>query len=496
MALSGLLAGLLLYLFSWWVPISDGFYDEWRQGNLFIEIQPRALLGTIANLFHFEDRGFTLVKIAALWLWLSLIIVQLTQCIRRPASSAQLYQWFCVCCLFAFSTVAQVTFGPVMLIDIIAYLFIVLVFLNLTSSAPITLSQSLINTLLLTAAVATHEKSVFDIAILFLWLFYKKGFIRSALVLGPGIFSSILFLLALRSKRLTGETLDTYIDILHGGSKFLSSSFSLIEVLIGLGALGVLYLYLSICFISSKTSLLNGYQRTFLVLGMFLLCLAPLTVAWDTNRLVGLIWLPTLILLVEAGKEALWPPSAYKMIFLSMLCLLQLAIPPILRFPPNVVIAYNNYAQYIYGDKAVRIEAPVRKRESLLFKDKAKGSTYLKLGWGSPESWGVWSTQPTSVITFDNFDPQIKQISLRFNAMIAPQAATQNLSIYANEQFVGKFPITQFNDNLIRLEIPKREYRSLNLRLELDKLYSPAKLGISAEDHRQLGIGLMAIEFQ
>jgi hypothetical protein len=30
----------------------------------------------------------------------------------------------------------------------------------------------------------------------------------------------------------------------------------------------------------------------------------------------------------------------------------------------------------------------------------------------------------------------------------------------------------------------------------VDQLHSPAQLGISADDHRQLGIGLIAIEFK
>ena len=61
---------------------------------------------------------------------------------------------------------------------------------------------------------------------------------------------------------------------------------------------------------------------------------------------------------------------------------------------------------------------------------------------------------------------------------------------------MGTHAAASFNDNLITVTIPKRDNRSLKLQFEVDQLRSPAQLGISENDHRQLGIGLIAIEFQ
>lgn len=144
----------------------------------------------------------------------------------------------------------------------------------------------------------------------------------------------------------------------------------------------------------------------------------------------------------------------------------------------------------------MRLELPIRKGETLLFKDQAKGSRYLRSGWGSPESWGVWSSQPEAVIALEKLDPVINQISVRFNAMISPMALIQNIAIYANDQLVGKHAVASFNDNLLTVVIPKRDNRSLKLRFEVDQLHSPAQLGITQDDQRKLGIGLIAIEFQ
>jgi hypothetical protein len=492
---SAILAGVLLWLYSFWVPLADGFYYEWLQGDLFREVQPRALLGTIANLLQIDDRGFMFIKITSLWAWLTLIIWQLAKGTFSDFSLKRIYCLFCISFLFGFSTVTQMSFGPVMIIDVIPYLLILVVYIHLVSDKPTSVWEYWVNATLLVAAVAIHEKSVFDIGILFLWLFYKKGFKKSALALGPGILLCGLFLLMLRSKSLTGESLDTYFAILQRGADFLAYSFTFIEVFIGLGALGVLYFCLSIYFVKKKSSTRDGFWRLAIVFGMFLACIAPLTVAWDTNRLVGLIWLPTIILLGELGGKVFSRPSSLKMVFLSLLCLFQLALPPILRFP-GVVFAYNPYAKFIYGDEAVRIESPIRKGDTLLFKDQAKGSRYLRSGWGSPESWGVWSSQPEAVIALENLDRAINQISVRFNAMISPMAPTQNITIYANDQLVGKHTAAIFNDNLITVAIPKRDKLSLKLRFEVDQLRSPAQLGMTQDDQRKLGIGLIAIEFQ
>lgn len=494
--LSAILAGALLWLYSFWVPLSDGFYYEWLQGDLFREIQPRALLGTIANLFNFDDRGFMFIKIISLWAWLALIIWQIAKVILSDFALKGIYVLVCISFLFSFSTVTQMSFGPVMFIDVIPYLLVLVVYINLASDRPTSIRGYCVNAILLTSAVAIHEKSVFDIGILFLWIFYKKGFKKSAIALGPGILLCGLFLLMLRSKNLTGESLDTYISILQRGADFLGDSFSAIEVLIGLGSLGILYLYLSTIFIKRCSSVGDGVKRLALSVSMFIGCVAPLTVAWDTNRLVGLIWLPTIILLVEVGSKLFSRPSIPQMLFLTLLCAYQLLLPPILRFPPNVIIAYNPYAKTIYGDRAIQIDTPVRLGETLLFKDQTKGSQFLKSGWGGPEVWGVWSNQNGAVIQFENLDPRITQANIRFNALVSRLRPNQTIAIYANDQFVGKVVATNHSDNIATIMLPQRGSRTLAVRFDIDELATPAQVGISADDNRKLGVGLTAIEFR
>jgi hypothetical protein len=493
---SAILAGVLLWLYSFWVPLADGFYYEWLQGDLFREVRPRALLVTIANILHIDDRGFMFIKMTSLWVWLTLIIWQLAKGTFSDFSLKRIYCLFCISFIFGFSTVTLMSFGPVMIIDVVPYLLVLVVYINLASNRPTSIWEYWINATLLVAAVAIHEKSVFDIGILFLWLFYKKGLKKSVLALGPAILLCGLFLLMLRSKSLTGESLDTYVSIFQRGADFLGDSFSAVEVLIGLGGLGILYLYLSTIFIKRCSSAGDGVKRLALSVSMFIGCVAPLTVAWDTNRLVGLIWLPTIILLVEVGSDLFSRSSIPQILFLGFLCVYQLLLPPILRFPPNVIIAYNSYAKEIYGDRAIQIDAPVRLGETLLFKDQTKGSQFLRSGWSGPEAWGVWSNQNGAVIQLENLDPRITQATIRFNALVSKSMPSQPIAIYANDQFVGKVVATNHSDNVATIMLPQRSSRTLTIRFEMDELATPAQVGISPDDNRKLGVGLNAIEFK
>jgi hypothetical protein len=227
---------------------------------------------------------------------------------------------------------------------------------------------------------------------------------------------------------------------------------------------------------------------------MLACCFAPLLVGWDTNRLVGIIWLPTFILLTEVGSQIFVKPNFYKTLSLSFLCMFQFAMPPILRFP-GTLFAYNNYAKFVYGDYAKFVIPPIRKGEIVTFKDQSKGSKYLLFGWAGPEAWGVWSADKVAAIQLENIDPVVSKISIRFNAMASKSTPNQNLLIYADNQLVYQVQADKFSENVVSIPIPKRKFHSLKLEFQLDNLYSPFELGISNDDFRKLGIGLVSIQF-
>ena len=78
---------------------------------------------------------------------------------------------------------------------------------------------------------------------------------------------------------------------------------------------------------------------------MLAICFLPLTVAWDTNRIVGLIWLPIFLLLTKIDLNSLFTKSRVVFIGLIFLCSFQIAMPPVLM-PHIGVVPFNSYGQF------------------------------------------------------------------------------------------------------------------------------------------------------
>jgi len=78
---------------------------------------------------------------------------------------------------------------------------------------------------------------------------------------------------------------------------------------------------------------------------MALLSLAPLMVAHDTIRMVGVIWLPTYLLLREIDLRSLLASIQFRA-WAPAICVLQLLIPPLLMYQDGVV-PYNCYSKWL-----------------------------------------------------------------------------------------------------------------------------------------------------
>lgn len=124
------------------------------------------------------------------------------------------------------------------------------------------------------------------------------------------------------------------------------NSFNVAGILFGGGLLWVLYAGLGLRFIGGARGLSQSVLRLALVIEMAILCLAPLAIAWDTNRLVAILWLPTLLLLTEldiAASVAWTPVAAGALVTAS---LLQALVPPVLIYQHRAV-ALNCYASTV-----------------------------------------------------------------------------------------------------------------------------------------------------
>ena len=349
--LAAIAASLGLYLASLWVPIWVDDFEVYRTTSLLQGIRPRAFLGTFTSIFNIGPWGFTFLKIAALYIWLLLILEKIATTLfaHNRCTIWQLFVFIAISFTFAFNTVTYMTYAQVGIIDSIPYLLVLLALLLLNKAEQKTPSfrKIFIINCLLICAVLIHEKSIFDIAILFLWIFSRCGLKAASLYIGPSILMSLEFLYLVRGQKTSGFTPEEYIQIFGWARKFLMEySLNIWGVIIGGGSLWALYGIFSYQYISQvsigRAQKLSAFLVVFL---MLVICFLPLTVAWDTNRIVGLIWLPTFLLLTKIDLNSLFAKSRLTFIGLIFLCSFQIAMPPVL-IPHVGVVPFNSYGQF------------------------------------------------------------------------------------------------------------------------------------------------------
>lgn len=503
--LSGFLAAALIYLFSWWVPLIYDFYFEWRVGGFFHTFKPRTILGSVFNLFGWDDGAFTAIKVLALWGWLTLITGQFFQIFLTDQKSTRIYRFGVVVALsfiFAFSTVTQMTFGAVRILDAIPYFLILAGYLIYSQEEhKITALSYVSTTLLLFLATLIHEKSIFEMGILWMWLAWKGGIKRASSLIFPALVLSGVFLFSNKTSGTTGlgYAPNAYLDILSNGlSYFKDSSFDLLAIIFGGGALWIIYMVCSIVFIRTSPTKPQKIIRPLLCLGMVLSCFIPLLVAFDTNRLMGLMWLPTFLLLCEVGPQLLALPKKWIGLALACLCALQFAVPPMLTMPPLGSVVFNSYAKWFSGSRAIVADFPIRSGQILEFKDKGNGSHFLTKGWHGTESWGVWSNQALAVATLQNLDPKIHQLSIAIKSLAVPEKPIQQVDILINGKLSKTIELQDLNTQtiLIPLSEPVIPRQPLEIKFRASNLITPKEAGISPEDTRPMGIGLITIQAQ
>ena len=496
--LSGFLAAGLIYLFSLWVPLIQDFYFEWRAGNFFQSFKPRTLLGSIFNLLNWGDDAFTVAKVGALWAWLTLIISQFFQLFITDQKRGKIYH-FCIALalsfIFAFSTVSQMTFGPVRILDSIPYFLILASYLIYIQDEQKIRAPSYISaTLLLFLATLIHEKSIFDIGIVWMWLAWKGGIKKASLYIFLAIFLSALFLFSNKSSGTTGlgYAPNAYLEILSNGfTYFKDSSFDLLAIILGGGALWIIYTLCAVFFIRTSPTQQQRLIRSLLCIAMVVGCFVPLLVAFDTNRLIGLMWLPTFLLLCEVGPQMLTHFKKWLLLLgLAILCILQFAVPPMLTMPPLGSVVFNSYAKWFAGPRAILVDLPVRSGQVLEFKDQGSGSRFLSKGWHGTESWGVWGNQAESLVTLQNLDPSINRLSISLKSLNGPANPKQEVEVFINGKQVKTIELLDLNPKTIAISLPDPliPRQPLEIQFRTSNVMTPKEAGISAEDNRPMGI--------
>jgi len=351
-----LMAIAILICLSFWVPINLNAPSIYYGVDNFHGIRPRAIIGSLIYLLPFEQSNInfvgSLIKLISLFLWLFFITSYFYQAIferyKNSSNLSALFIYLALTFIFASSSLTYITYSSAGFIDsfpaaIVAFLITSQYF---TSNNKISIIKILLITGLLVVATWSHEKSIYDIAILLVWFSLIWGIKRGMLYFTPALLLSTALMVRMANKMTSGESPAGYLKILTSGLDFFwDNAFSVWGILIGGGALWGLYWIAGSQFIQSAEPTKIQRYRALAVWLMLIICFLPLLVALDTSRMCSLIWLPTVLVLQTVDIPALFQSTSRKII-LVLLCLFQALIPPALIYNKGMA-AFNCYGVWL-----------------------------------------------------------------------------------------------------------------------------------------------------
>jgi hypothetical protein len=338
----------VLYL---WLPVSLSAVSPSLRMNLLERIEPRALVGTLVHALSAhppaQARWLTAINMLALFGWLMCVL----KIVERGNGSGDATSKFVAIrvfwvVLFAFSVNPYNAFVA-LFVDMPAAALVAVTALICLSSQPRASRWRIgLITMLALAATLVHEKSIFDLLILFLWLSGRCGLGAAARLLAPGLSLAVTFVLLVSNRASWGLPAKDYAGyVLSLHNPIIAESFNVWGIVFGGGAFWLIYLLLGASWRRNAVTRREKIQRTTLVCGMALVCVAQLLIAHDTNRLMALIWLPVALVAGVMPIERM-----LSSVHLAWVCLVliafQLAMPPSLVFQ-NGMVPYNCYANAI-----------------------------------------------------------------------------------------------------------------------------------------------------
>jgi len=348
---SAIIVATLLVLAAFWVPIDLTAREQILTANLFVELTPRALVGTVANILSLENRHYILMRHFFQTVWLFLIVFEFAKSLssQGKTNNDSTLELLALGFLFCFNTVVFTTNGLSEFIDIIPYaLVLCAVPFLLPSDGRITIIRCVLATVFLVLAVVSHEKAIFDVAILMVWAVWKYGLRSSAKLALPGVMGCFLFLwLVSNEQNSAGLTVADYVVSTRSASDFLlRESLNLWGIILSGGVLWIIFASAAYRFLKTRASF--NLRGLILIAALLILCFVPLVAAHDTIRMVGLIWLPTFLLIRELHLKSFLESIRFRQ-FAIALCMVQLLLPPLLVYQHGAA-PLNCYSRAVIFD--------------------------------------------------------------------------------------------------------------------------------------------------
>ncbi len=131
----------------------------------------------------------------------------------------------------------------------------------------------------------------------------------------------------------------------------------------------------------------------------------------------------------------------------------------------------------------------------LTFDSNGNGVPALCDGWSEPEAWGTWAVESPAVLRIAAQTPPPRRCVVELACRACLHGATDRVTVscHGGGKRLGEWLFTDgITRKQVRVEVPVSAWtadRMLSLELAVDRLRSPAQLGVSA-DTRLLGVGV------
>ena len=345
----GALAVGLFVLAALWVPINHrpvprGYFETtWFEG-----FQPRGLMGTLAAALGLTPRQFVELNLIGEVIFLFLLLLALVRA-GEGVAAAPTRRWLGLVLLAILLSFHQVLFFGHFLSGFVdihsAALTLGAVHLLAFGTGPPRPLALGLAAALSGLSLLNHERSVLDAAVLATWLWLRFGPRVAAGYFAPVAACLALFFVPFSSQAQMGMSLPQYWANLEKVTLYVrQESGSLVGIFYGGGFAWLLWAYGASRLLRRQESGGSRLKAAAFVLVSLAACLAPLLVAHDTSRLVGLMWLSTLLMLTTLRLPRQLARSRGLFRFVTVLAVLQLALPPLFIYKFDAV-PLNCYAQ-------------------------------------------------------------------------------------------------------------------------------------------------------
>jgi hypothetical protein len=173
------------------------------------------------------------------------------------------------------------------------------------------------------------------------------------------------------------------------------------------------------------------------------------------------------------------------------------------QFGPAVKqLKYSDATILVWDHPLITYLAPPRR---IALEDQIRFNTLnpplASLGWSAPESWGTWSVGNKAFISLllSDAPDQDTELLIDANAFLAKKHRQLQVDVSVNQFELGTLKYDEQSKSGVRiLKIPKAVINKdgkILIRFDFKNPKSPVELGVS-EDIRQLGLGLVAIQFR